>query len=336
MPFKNLLTGAGDGQERAPRGTDYASDGLSRANKYMGKALQQPEERTVNDDAERLDLVMAFLESHRGQRLVICAYSILTTLVLLAYPGSAAAVALGIPYLFFIPGFALVRLSFWRNTSIEAKFVLSLGLSILVVIILGLILVLTPIGLDPDTTRGSMILFTLGSVALETFVLPASRFDEEAPPKERRVREEPFKIDKVVAAMLGTALAVSAVSLGLILTAEYPSRTYYAMTDESGSADIETTYDAGTNLTLVIEMHNGEDGLREFSLYTFADDNGTVGQEQWFNYTMEEGDTQNVSVTFGLDTPGVFRLVFMLFIEEPGQEAYLYSENPVQLWVEVE
>jgi uncharacterized membrane protein len=335
FPFKNLLTSARDGQERAPDGTDSAPPSDNHANKYMGKALQHPEERTVNEDAERLDLVMAFLESHRGQRLVICAYSIITTLVLLAYPGTGAAVALGIPYLFFMPGFALVRLSFWRGTSIEAKFVLSLGLSILVVIILGLILVLTPIGLRPDTTRGSMILFTLGAVALETFVLPASRFDGEVPPRERRVREEPFKIDKVVAAMLGTALAVSAVSLGLILTAEYPSTTYYAMTDEAGSADIETTYDAGTNLTLIIEMHNGEDGLREFLLYAFADDNGTVGDEQWFNYTMDEGDTQNTSVTFGLDTPGVLRLVFMLYIQEPGHEAYLYSENPVQLWVEV-
>ena len=278
---------------------------------------------------------MAFLESHRGQRLVICAYSILTTLVLLAYPGTGAAVALGIPYLFFIPGFALVRLSFWRGTSIEAKFVLSLGLSILVVIILGLILVLTPIGLDPDTTRGSMILFTLGAVALEAFVLPAGRFDGELPPRERRVREEPFKIDKVVAAMLGTALAVSAVSLGLILTAEYPSTTYYAMTDESGSANIETTYDLGTNVTLLIEMHNGEDGPRAFSLYAFGANNTTSFGEQWFNDTLERGETWNVSATFDLDTEGVFRLVFMLYIQVEGEEPYLYSENPVQLWIEV-
>ena len=287
------------------------------------------------EPSERLDQIVDFLESHNGQRIAICAYSILATLVLLTYPGTAAALIVGIPYLFFIPGFAVVRLVFWRNTSIEAKFVLSMGLSILVVILLGLFLVLTPIGLNSDTTRASMILFSLAVVALEVLVWPASREDEKRDVTERRVKEEPFKIDKVVAAMLGTALVVSAVAIGLIITAKYPSRTYYAMTNEWGSAEINTTYDAGTNLTLIIEMHNGEDGARVFSLNAFGANNTTVFGEQWFNRTLERGETWNVSVTFNLDTPGIFRLVFMLYIQEGDSEAYLYSENPVQLWIEV-
>lgn len=290
------------------------------------------------DFAESLDRLMGTLETHNGQRAAICAYSVFATVVLLLYPGTAAALVFGIPYLFFIPGFAVVRLFFWRGTSIEAKFVLSLGLSILAVILLGLLLVLTPIGLNSDTTRASMILFSLGAVALETFLLPASRWDDEpekGPPAETRVREEPFKVDKVVAAMLGTALVVSAVCLGLIITAEYPSTTYYAMTDESGSAIIETTYVVGTNVTLLIEMHNGEDGPRAFSLHAFGANNTTSFGEQWFNDTLERGETWNVSVTFNLEAEGVFRLVFMLYIQEEGEETYLYSENPVKLWIEV-
>ena len=290
------------------------------------------------EPSDRMDRIIGFLESHNGQRIAVCAFSVIATLILIGYPGSAAALVVGIPYLFFIPGFAVVRLVFWRNTSIEAKFVLSMGLSILVVILLGLFLVLTPIGLDADTTRASIILFSLGAVALETFVWRADRHDavEEAfALRERRVKEEPFKIDKVVAAMLGTALVVSAISIGLIITAKYPSRTYYAMTNEWGSADINTTYDVGTNLTLIIEMHNGEDGARGFSLFAFGTNDTIVFDEQWFNRTLERGETWNVSVTFHLDTPGVFRLVFMLYIQEEGAAPYLYSENPVQLWVEV-
>jgi len=292
----------------------------------------------VADFAESLDRLLTFMETHDGQRVAICAYSVLATVVLLLYPGTAAALIFGIPYLFFVPGFALVRLVFWRNTSLEAKFVLSLGLSILVVILLGLVLVLTPIGLNSDTTRASMILFSLGVVALEVFVWPASRWDEkkEGGPKERRIKEEPpFKIDKVVAAMLGTALVVSAISLGLIITAEYPSTTYYAMTDESGSANIETTYVVGSNITLVIEMHNGEDGARDFSLQAYGVDNVTTFDEQWFNATLDEGETTNVTMTFDLDTTGVFRIVFYLTIQEEGHEPYVYSENPVQLWIQV-
>jgi len=290
----------------------------------------------VADFERGLDRLVDFLETHNGQRLAICVYSVFATLVLLAYAGTAAAMVFGIPYLFFVPGFAVVRLFFWRDTSIEAKFVLSLGLSILVVILLGLLLVLTPIGLNSDTTRASLILFSLGAVAVETFALPASRWDEEKEPsKGDEKTEEPFKIDKVVAAMLGTALVVSAISIGLIITAEYPSTTYYAMTDESGSANIQTTYVVGSNVTLLIEMHNGEDGPRDFSLFAFGANNTTTFGEQWFNKTLEEGETWNISATFSLETEGVFRLVFMLYIQEEGHEAYLYSENPVQLWVEV-
>jgi len=289
----------------------------------------------ADTSSEPMDRIVDFLESHNGQRVVICAYSVLATLILLFYPGTASALVVGIPYLFFVPGFAVVRLVFWRNTTIEAKFVLSMGLSILVVILLGLLLVLTPIGLNSDTTRASMILFSVGAVALETFVWPASREDAKEAAKERRVKMEPFKIDKVVVAMLGTALVVSAISLGLIITAEYPSRTYYAMTDEWGSASINTTYDVGTNLTLIIEMHNGEDGARTFSLHSFGANNTTVFDERWDNRTLEKGETWNISVTFHLDDPGIYRLVFMLYIQEEGLAPYLYSENPVQLWVEV-
>lgn len=287
--------------------------------------------------AELPDGIVRFLESHNGQRIAICAYSVFATVVLLTYPGTSAALVFGIPYLFFVPGFALVRLVFWKNTSMEAKFVLSMGLSIVIVILLGLLLVLTPIGLNSDTTRSSMILFSLGAVALEFFVWPADRKDEHAEPEERpqTVQEEPFKFDKVVVAMLGTALVVSAISLGLIITAEYPSTTYYAMTDESGSANINTTYPLGTNLTLIIEMHNGEDGPRTFMLYAYGANDTAIFQEQRFNYTLAAGDTVNQSVTFALDEPGVSRLVFRLFIQEEGHDMYLYSENPVQLWIQV-
>ncbi len=285
--------------------------------------------------SERMGQIVDFLESHNGQRAAICAYSVLATLVLLSYPGTAAALIVGIPYLFFVPGFAVVRLVFWSKTTVEAKFVLSMGLSILVVILLGLLLVLTPIGLNSETTRASMILFSVGAVALETFVWPASRNDKQEVTKERKATEEPFKIDKVVAAMLGTALVVSAISLGLIITAEYPSRTYYAMTDEWGNATIDTTYDVGTNLTLIIEMHNGEDGDRTFSLYSFGTNNTTAFDEQWNNRTLAKGETCSLPITFHLDDRGIFRLVFMLYIQEEGLAPYLYSENPVQLWIDV-
>lgn len=285
--------------------------------------------------AQTTDRIMRFLETPNGQRIAIAVFSVFATLVLVAFPGGYAAFAIGLPYMFFVPGFAVVRMFFWKGTSMEAKFVLSLGLSILVVIFLGLILVLTPIGLDSNTTRGSLILFALGAVALEMVLSRTDRFGgKEAP--ERTVREakiEPLKLDKVVAAMLGTALAVSAVSLGLIITADYPSTTFIAITDTDGMAFTNTTFAQGSNITVMVEMKNGEDGPRDFSLAAHAW-NTTLFGVQYFSDTLEEGEKWFVNVTFELNDPGVWRLDFDLYILEDGGTEYLYGSP--HLWILVE
>ncbi len=276
-----------------------------------------------------LGRAVAFLGTDDGQRLTVAIFSIAATLVLFLLPGTGAALAVGFPYMFFVPGFAVVRLFFWKGTTLEARFVLSLGLSILVIIFLGLFLVLTPIGLDSGTTRLSLVVFALAAVAAET--VKNRKAPEEPATKVRTEKVEPFKIDKVVAAMLGTALVVSGVCLALIVTAEYPSRTYFAMT-EDGSADINSTRALGSNITLTVEMHNGEDGPRTFSVAAYCW-NDTHWDTRWYNFTMEEGATESVDVTFLLDLTGVWRFDFDLYIQESGQDRYLYGN--LHLWLEV-
>jgi len=289
-----------------------------------------------------LGRIANFLETHDGQRLSISIFSIVATSVLLGFPGTLAAFAFGIPLIFFVPGFAVVRLVFWRGTSVEAKFVLSLGLSVLVVIFLALFLVLTPIGLDSTTTRASLIVFALGAVALERFWFRADR----EPRKKRQTEEpkdkatkrlapepEPFKIDKVVAAMLCTALVISAISLGLIVTAKYPSRTYIAIT-ENGSADINFTRLNDSIMMIDVKMHNGEDGVRNFSL-NVHEWNRTIFGSRWYNRTMEKGETWNTTVVFNLENPGTWRLDFDLWIQEAGKSPYLYSDKGPHIWIEV-
>ena len=287
----------------------------------------------MDGGSDAISRVMDFLETHNGQRLAIALFSIVATLVLVLLPGTAAAFAFGLPYMFFVPGFAVVRLFFWKGTSVEAKFVLSLGISILVIIFLGLFLVLTPIGLDSNTTRASLVVFALAAVAAETVrnrKEPEHKEDQPA----RMTRTEkvaPFEFDKVVAAMIATALVVSGVCLALVITAEYPSRTYFAMT-EDGSAEINSTRVLGSNITLTVEMHNGEGGLREFSMVAHCW-NSTHWGFQWYNVSMEDGDTQFVNITFELDQPGEWRFDFDLYIQEEGQEEYLYGN--LHIWLDV-
>ncbi len=284
------------------------------------------------DADELLEKVLSFLESHRGQRSALLVYAALTAVVLFALPGSSAAIVIGVPALFFMPGFAVARLVFWKGTSVEAKFVLSLGLSVLVIIFLGLFLVLTPIGLRTETTISSLVLFTLGAVALEMLVWPADKGEPVQEQRERRLRSEPFKVDKVVAAMLATALVVSAICIGLVLTAKYPSRTYFALTDDEGSANINLTRTLGSNMTLIVHMHNGEDGPRTFSMVAYSNESSGI-PTAWYNSTLDRGEDWNITITYDLMVEGIWVLDFDLYIQEEGQEAYFYAN--LHLWISV-
>jgi uncharacterized membrane protein len=271
---------------------------------------------------------LSFLETDNGQRVAICAFSIVATLALMAFEGELLAYVFGLPYMFFIPGFAVVRLFFWKDTSAEMRFVLSLGLSIIVVIILGLILVLTPIGLDPNTTRASLVLFAIGAVALETLY----PWKEKGPkPKEApKPPAPPVKIDKVVAAMLAVALVISAISLGLVITAEYPSRTYFAMTGEDGKIITNVSRLANTSLVVNIEMMNGEDGPRAFTLVAYGGSTEDERDTQTFMKSLEEGEIWTQTVVFWLNVTGYFRVDFDLYIQNEEEPQYFYGN--LHLW----
>jgi len=279
-----------------------------------------------------LNRLVAFIETDNGQRISVVTFSVLATLILLTMPGTMAAIIFGMPLIFFVPGFAVTRIFFWKGTSIEEKFALSLGLSIIVVIILALILVLTPISLYSSSTQGSLVVFTIGAVAVEMLKNRKGVKSEKPGVLTRVEKTEPFKLDKVVAVMIATALVVSGICLALIITAEYPSRTYFAMT-EDGSANINSTRELGSTITLTIEMHNGEDGTMGFYLETYGH-NISDEKHTWYNWTMPEGDTREVDVSFLLDQPGVVRLDFSLYIQPIGKDAYLYGNLHIWLLVE--
>jgi uncharacterized membrane protein len=273
---------------------------------------------------------LEFVRTDNGQRMTIIVFSLIATVVLLTLPNTIAAYAFGIPFMFFVPGFTVVRMFFWKGTSPEAKFVLSLGLSILVMIFLGLMLVLTPIGLTSNSTRASLILFALAAVALETFVLTGGGGEK---PRQLPKRElEKAKPDIVVAAMLVTALAVSAISLGLIITAEYPSRTYFAITDAEGMIVENTSFTQGTNVSFLLHMKNGEDGPRNFTLVAYGLGTPAFGT-QTFMKTMNKGETWNQTVTMRMTETVYFRLDFDLYIQEDAQPPTLYGN--LHLWIEV-
>jgi uncharacterized membrane protein len=277
-----------------------------------------------------LERFVNYLETQNGQRVAICAFSIVAVIVLAALPGGILAYVFGIPFMFFIPGFAVVRMFFWKDNTPEARFVLSLGISILVVVLLGLLLVLTPIGLDQNTTRASLIVFSLAAVASETFWLRADRGVSDRQARQRTAK--PVVLDLVVIAMLATALVVSAISLGLIVTAKYPSRTYFAVTDASGHVLANTTLVEGTNLTLVVHIKNGEDGQRNFTLVSYKIISGSYTAQN-FSRTLNKNELWDQAISFNLTPAGYQRVDFDLYIQKGSELPYHYGN--LHIWLVV-
>ena len=281
---------------------------------------------------------ISFLMSNNGQRVSIAAFSMAATLVLVLLPGSVAAYAFGLPFLFFVPGFAVARLFFWNRTSVEERFVLSLGLSILAVIALAFILVLTPIGLSPGPAIASLLVFSVAAVALETVWLKADRprkADAKEAPVSQPEPEEPGKPDKVVAAMIGVALVISCISLGLIVTAEYPSRTSFSLTGEDGMVVTNMTRQQDTSLVLVFHVKNGEDGPRNFTVSAFANYIQPAGVHVFDNKSyrcdsLAKGDEWSQPVTVYFNQSLIYRINFDLYMQEPGLDPVFYGQ--LHMW----
>jgi hypothetical protein len=149
---------------------------------------------------------------------------------------------------------------------------------------------------------------------------------------DKQLLPKPLKSDKVVAGMLAGALVVSAISLGLIVTAEYPSRTYFAVTGEDGKVITNFTRTTNTTLTVMLEMKNGEDGPRNFTVVGYVL-NSTDYPSYSYSKVLQKGETWNQTMSFDLTVTGHFRLDFDLYIQEEQQPPYKYAN--LHFWIGV-
>ncbi len=95
--------------------------------------------------------------------LMIVAISILLTIIIVFFPSSGMRIILGLPFLLFFPGYALVAALFPRRSDLDGieRVALSFGLSIAVVPLAGLILNYTPWGIKLYPILLSLALFIL-------------------------------------------------------------------------------------------------------------------------------------------------------------------------------
>lgn len=253
---------------------------------------------------------------------------------------------LGLPFLLFIPGYVLIFALFParktdRGIDTLERIVLSFGLSIAVVPLIGLLLNYTPLGIRLEPILISMLIFI---VSIGLFGIYRWR---KTDPEERFII--PLKItfpkqentfDRALTIILLIAILIAIVSLIYVITLPKTSETFteFYLLGPNGKAEgYPHNLTTQENATIIIGIANHENHPVNYTIeiwlvnQTTITNNQTKENETIYNqmYYLDNITTnlphQSVKTedpwhpqwtynyTFHIDTPGTFKLAFLLF-----------------------
>ena len=117
--------------------------------------------------------------------------TVLLAVVIAFFPSTIARIILGLPFLLFFPGYTLIAALFPKKESLGGveRVALSLGLSIAVVPLIGLVLNFTPWGIRLDPILISLVVFIIAASGVAWYrrekLAPEERFAVSAELKEK-------------------------------------------------------------------------------------------------------------------------------------------------------
>jgi uncharacterized membrane protein len=256
-------------------------------------------------------------------------------LLLIAFsPNNPARVVLGIPFVLFFPGYALISALYPRREDLDGieRLALSLGLSLAVVPLIGLVLNYTPWGirLTPILTGLTLFIGACSFIAARKrrSLPPSERFPADARPILQSLRTLPW----------GT-IAVSAGAIALVLFLGFrfgvlggsrvgePFTEFYVLGPGGKAEGYPRKLFMGEAAEVILGIINHEERAASYSVRIRAGDDvlGTIGpillnhEQKW-----EE------RVKFSLRRPGKrVKVEFLLFIDgrpEPYRRLHLWVE----------
>ena len=247
---------------------------------------------------------------------------------------------LGLPFLLFIPGYVLVFALFParktdRGIDTLERFVLSFGLSIAVVPLIGLLLNYTPWGIRLEPILLSVLLFIIGvglfgayrwrkTDQAERFIFT---FTLPLPQQEN-------KVDRALTVILVVVILVVIVSLIYVIALPRTGETFteFYLLGPTGKAEgYPQNLTTQQNATVIIGVANHESHPVNYTIEIWLINqtplnNQTSFNQMWYLMTMtttlpsqpvhteEPWNPQwSHNYTFRIDKPGTFKLAFLLF-----------------------
>lgn len=274
-----------------------------------------------------------------NRRAMVCMLTITLLLFpVVAFTTGTLRIILALPLALFFPGYTLLSALFPRREDMDSfrRMVFSVGLSIVVLPVSGLVLNYTPWGIEPFPILVSIFLFILITSSIAWYR------QRELPEPERlsftlEIRLSGWKdmsgLTRTLAVIMLVAVLTTIGSLGYAMTTPGQGDRYsefYIMGPEDDAAEYtyETTAGQPVYLTMVIvnheheplgyrvEMVSGGDSIRSLTTGTIDHD------EEWQR-----------EVDFVLSVPGENRKVeFYLYTDNSSEP---YFDEPLHIYIDV-
>jgi uncharacterized membrane protein len=286
--------------------------------------------------------------------LVVFVFSVLLLIAVAVSGEGPIRIALGLIFILFLPGYALIAALFPSGESIDwiERLALSFGLSIAVTPLIGLMLNYTPWGIRLEPIVASITLFIFGMCGVaywRRMNLPVEErlslsIDLGVPEwKEYSWLDKALTVGLVIAII--ASLSVMVYAFTVPKTGE--KFTEFYILDANGTAgDYPTQLSIGENGDLIIGVVNHEHTSADYMIVIDLVKinfimNNTTGVEEplelsrasigYENLTLNHDETWENPFSFSVDEAGDFKVEFQLYKDDDQSEQY----RSLHLWVEI-
>jgi len=272
--------------------------------------------------------------------LTIILLSLLLISIIYVFPESFVRKLIGLPFILFIPGYALITFLFPEKGKLDTieRFALSFGLSLAIAPLIGLALKYTPLG-----TGLTPILLSLASLSIIFSLFAIYRRFKARDPfvplidinqlKQALGWEEMGMLNRILTVFLLISIVVSIIALIYIVVTPKQGEKFtefYILGPKGKASDYPTKLRVGQNATIIVGIVNHEyrtvNYTVEIWLVNASYGNRTIIHHMFFfdrfNVTLNhtpvsiEGNWTpqwEIRYNFSIDKPGRYKMWFLLF-----------------------
>ncbi|MBM3299063.1 MAG: DUF1616 domain-containing protein [Deltaproteobacteria bacterium] len=294
------------------------------------------------------------VERHWDLAFIVILTIILIPIIYL-FPENPIRIVIGLPFILFFPGYALIAALFPERRSIDIveRIALSFGLSIAVTPLIGLGLNYTPFGIRLDPILASVSAFNL-LLCVAAYWRRTKASEPFLPmpfPKFKILVREAFgkgeKIDRILNIILVIAIASSLVALVYVVAVPKQGEKFtefYILGPGGMATDYPTNLSLGEEAGLIIGIANHEYRTVEYSVEiwlvnaTFVNNETVVNSMLFFDsfaVTLNHTDPNiegewmpqwETTYTFSLEVAGQYKMWFLLSKDQEPFDGIKYED----------